>query len=57
MYESEPENASGRYAVAVEKEGTVIGHLPRKLSQVCSLFLRRGGTIECTVIGRRKVFS
>ena len=49
-----PENASDRYAVAVKKEGTIIGHLPRKVSRVCSLFLRRGGAIECTVTGCRR---
>ena len=36
-----PENASDRYAVAVKREGTIIGHLSRKVSRVCSLFLRR----------------
>lgn len=46
--EREPDNASDRYAVAVKKEGTIVGHLPRKLTRVCSLFLRRGGIIECT---------
>ena len=30
-------NSSDRYAVAVKNEGTIIGHLPRKLSRVCSL--------------------
>ena len=29
---------SDRYAVAVKNEGTIIEHLPRKLSRVCSLF-------------------
>ena len=29
----------------------IIGHLPRKLSRVCSLFLRRGGVISCAVTG------
>ena len=52
--ERDPENASNRYGVAVKKEGTIIGHLPRKVSRVCLLFLQRGGTIECTVTGRRK---
>ena len=33
-----------RYAVAMKKEGTITGHLTRKLLQVCSLFLRQGGT-------------
>ena len=37
----EPENASDRYAMAVRKEGTIMVHLARKLSWVCSLFLRR----------------
>jgi len=44
--EREPKNSSNWYAVAVKNEGTIIEHLPRKLSQVCSLFLRRGST--CT---------
>ena len=48
----EPENSCDRYAVAVKRSGVVIGHLPRKLSRVCSLFLRRGGVISCTVTGR-----
>ena len=36
------------------EKGTIIRHLPRKVSWVCSLFLPRRGTIECTVTGRRK---
>ena len=47
----EPSNASDRYAIAVLKHGTIIGHLPRKISKMCSLFLRRGGSIRCTVTG------
>ena len=56
--ERESENASDRYAVAVKK-GTIIGHLARKVSRVCSLFLRRGRTIECTVTGNwaQEIFS
>ena len=52
--EREPRNAKDGYAVAVKKDGTVIGHLPRKVSRVCSLFLRRGGSIHCTVTGRQR---
>ena len=52
--EREPRNARDRYAVAVKKDGCVIGHLPRKVSRVCSLFLRRGGSIHCMVTGRRR---
>ena len=52
--EREPLNPKDRYTVAVKKGGTVVGHLPRKISRICSLFLRRGGTIDCIVIGGRK---
>ncbi len=54
MCEREPHNARDRYAVTVKKTRTVIGHLPRKLSRVCSLSLRRGGMIDCTVSGGRR---
>ena len=36
----EPQNFHDRYAVAVTRNETVIGHLPKKISRVCSLFLR-----------------
>jgi hypothetical protein len=52
--EREPYNPSDRYAVAVVKNRTVIGHLPRTISRIAALFLRRGGTIHCTVTGRRR---
>ena len=48
----ESRNARDRYAVAVEKNGTVVGHLPRKVSRVCALLLKRGGGIQCTVPGK-----
>lgn len=50
----EPDNTSDRYAVAVIKDGIIIGHLPRKISKVSSLFLRRGGSICCIVTGGRR---
>ena len=46
--EREPGNAKDRYAVAVKKDVTVIGHLPRKISHLCSRFLRRGGSVQWT---------
>ena len=52
--EREPHNSHDRYAVAVKKMGIIIGHLPRKLLKLCSLFLRRGGSIFCTVSGGRR---
>ena len=37
--EREPTNEKDRYAVAVKKAGTIVGHVPRKISRMCSLFL------------------
>ena len=34
----ETHNTQDRYAIAVKKSQTVVGHLPRKISRVCSLF-------------------
>ena len=53
QYERDPHNVVDRYSVAVKK-GVVIGHLPRKVSRLCSLFLWRGGTIDCIVTGARR---
>ena len=43
-----------RYAVAVLKNDNIIGHLPKKLSKLCSLFLKRGGEISCKVTGSKR---
>lgn len=53
----EPTNDKDRYAVAVVKDGTIVGHLPKRISRVCSLFLLRGGNILCTVVGGRRYSS
>ncbi len=64
----EPLNVIDRYAVAVMKDVTcvagkprtvtvetiVIGHLPRKISRIASLFICWGGKIICIVTGRRR---
>ena len=50
----EVENHHDPYALAVEKAGRmIVGHLPKKISSICSLFLRRGGSIHCTVTDSR----
>ena len=46
--EREPRNTADRYAVALQRSVAVIGHLPKKISQVFSLFLRRRGDIHCS---------
>ena len=43
------------HAVAVMKDGSVVGHIPRSLSTVSWYFLKRGGHISCRVTGRRKL--
>ena len=52
--EREARNVHDRYAVSVKKNGQIISHLPRIIARVCSLFLRRGGSIHCTVSGTRR---
>ena len=47
-------NGTDMYAVAVVQDSTIVGHLPQKISRVCTLFIRRGGTIHCQVTGRRR---
>ena len=52
---NEPSNPGDRYAVAVCNVGDEIaGHLPRNISTMCSIFIRRGGIIYCTISGRRQ---
>ena len=52
----EPSNVRDPYAVAVTKpeSSTIVGHIPRKMSAICSLFLRKGGSIFCQVSGSRR---
>ena len=50
----ERSNRHDPYAVAVVKDGNVVGHVPRKLSAICAMFLHRGGSITCQVNGRRQ---
>ena len=35
----EATNAANRYTITVMKEETIIGHLPRKISKVCLVFI------------------
>ena len=44
-------------AVAVKKGTTIVGHVPRKISTICSIFIRQGGTISCMVNGSRRYSS
>ena len=53
--ERETGNPHNPLAVAVtmllRKERGTVGHLPCRISPLCSPFLRRGGTIKCIING------
>ena len=46
-------------SVAITKgtTGIVVGHVPRIISPICSIFIRRGGTISCRANGSRRYSS
>ena len=50
-------NPSDPQAVAMKKEIShvlhVVGHVPRWTLSICSIFIRQGGIINCTVTGCR----
>ena len=50
----EPSNRHEPFAVSVVQNATVVGHLPRKISTICSLFLQGNGSISCRVAGGRR---
>ena len=52
--QKERSNDKDRYAMAVVDDGVAVGHLPGKISLVCSLCIKRGGTIVCKVTERRR---
>ena len=39
------------------KCGSIVGHLPKKISSMCSLFLRHGGVIVCRITDSNKRYS
>ena len=41
----EEDNVHDHYTVVVLQHDTIVGHLPRNISTVCSLFIRRSGSI------------
>ena len=56
--ERELHNMADRYAVAVKKHsGETVGHLPRKILRLCSMFIDQGGDITCVVTGNRRYSS
>ena len=50
----EPTNSRDPFAVVVVQSHVIVGHIPRKISTVCSMFLLQGGTIRCRVTASRR---
>ena len=51
---TKPGNTHDQYAKAVGKNGTIKGHLLRKVLRVCTLFRKKSGRIHCRVTGRQR---
>ena len=47
--EREVGNVHDTFAVAVKKDDIIVGHCPRKISLICSIFIRRIGSVTCQV--------
>ena len=47
-------NTSDPYTISVMKGREVVGHVPRKISRMCAVFLRNRETIKCTISGSRR---
>ena len=54
----EPGNSHDPFAVAViDATGNIVGHVPKKISSICSMFLQRGGTIVCVILASCRRYS
>ena len=54
LCEGEVQITVDQYAISVKKDsGITIDHLPKKISQVCCMFIQQGGEIIATVSGCR----
>ena len=47
--EIEDGNASNSYTVAIKKGSEIIGHVPRKISAACHVFLEFDGSLSCII--------
>ena len=45
----EPDNSYDNFVVAIIEDDIVVGHVPRNISVLCNLFLKKGGTISCVI--------
>ena len=49
---TERENRNNVFTVAVQSNDNVVGHIPRKISCICMLFIR--GILNCLITGSRR---
>jgi hypothetical protein len=49
----EKDNKSDKFAIAVRKNGKVVGHAPRENAKIMYFYLKRGGHISVTVTGTK----
>ena len=47
-------NSQDPFAVAVMKGSIIAGHVPRKISSICSMIICKGGSITCEVVALRR---
>ena len=40
--------------VVVQSDGNIVGHISRKISCICMLFICRGGVLNCLITGSRR---
>ena len=52
--EQEEGNGKDPYAVAALRGNAIVGHVPRRISAACLLFLQRRGSIHCILTGTRR---
>jgi hypothetical protein len=50
-------NIQDPFSVAVIDGTDVVGHVPKKISSICSMFLQRGGTILCEITSPNRRYS
>ena len=48
------ENGADAFSVTIKRSGVIVGHIPRNISLVCSLFLRRNGVMKIEMTGGRR---
>ena len=54
LVEKEEGNEHDTFAIALLKDNSVVGHMPKELSHIARHFLSHEGVITCTITGHRK---